>query len=201
MYTYFVSLLFSLSFFYAATQGMSNGVHPYNPNRDKEAVRRVALANIKSLVTWYAVDWDKPGAAELVCDEQVVRHLNPYNTKVFLKDGQLKGFVNYSTSRLDSLWTHVVGPEGTLHHLAVDEKDRGNGYARALVEATIDECKAREVKKLSLWTNGYELESFYPKLGFSSAGRTKMHECKYVMRLQPYAMQTWLHSLVRFLRK
>lgn len=90
---------------------------------------------------------------------------------------------------LDEETGYLVGASGLVHHkgiyivrcIAVDEKYRGNGYGRKLVEIVLEEAKNHGAKEA--WLTA-KIPKFYEKFGFEVVDRSvaprisNCQECK-----------------------
>lgn len=90
---------------------------------------------------------------------------------------------------LDEKTGYLVGASGLVHHkgiyivrcIAVDEKYRGNGYGRKLVEIVLEEAKNHGAKEA--WLTA-KIPKFYEKFGFEVVDRSvaprisNCQECK-----------------------
>jgi O-acetylserine/cysteine efflux transporter len=64
------------------------------------------------------------------------------------------------------------GDTAELHRLYLDARLRGRGTGRALVEATLDWCRAEKITRLILWsdTRFEQAHRLYTRMGFRQAG-------------------------------
>ncbi len=79
---------------------------------------------------------------------------------------------------IDEATGEVVGASGLVYEndlfivrcIAVEEKHRGNGYGRAMVEVVLEEMKKRQAKEA--WLTG-KIPRFYEKFGFEIVERER----------------------------
>ena len=172
-----------------------DGVHNYHPYH-REAVYKIALSHVRGLVSFLAYKWHKSGVPETACNNQVmcffdVPNLNQgkNHSKVYLKEGVPKGFINYSfkTPWYRALLNQQDGAVVKVHHMAVDNELRGQGIGTLLMDHVIEDCTNLSASKVELWST-FNNERFYHKTGFNQTHITRLAEVKFTKRLRPHPL-------------
>jgi GNAT superfamily N-acetyltransferase len=93
------------------------------------------------------------------------------NMHVFVAEGD-DGVVGLATLHIRHMINHEA-PLGQLTTLVVDERSRGQGVGRVLVNAVEQQARARVCKRLIVTTalRRTDAHAFYEKLGFIHTGR------------------------------
>jgi ribosomal protein S18 acetylase RimI-like enzyme len=98
-------------------------------------------------------------------NERATGHTDGRSLSCFLRyvDGRLYAGIDGFT------W----GGYGKIEWLWVEEARRRAGLGRRLVQAAIDEARARGCEVLVVDTHTFQAPAFYPKFGFVEVGRTR----------------------------
>ena len=82
------------------------------------------------------------------------------------RDGQVLGYTYASVEGYD--YMSLRGPAGVLNDIVVDPPQRGRGLGRMLLEATVEELKARGVPRVVLSTaeQNAEAQHLFARAGF-----------------------------------
>jgi ribosomal protein S18 acetylase RimI-like enzyme len=191
---------------FANASSDKDGIYPYCPIYQEELVK-IALDNKWRLVSGATSTEEQ---AIYVCTTQIGIALykeegRDNQAKIYLKDGQLVGFITYWIKmgglQIKSLET---GPHYYIHHLAIDKKHRGKGYASALLEAALNDCKSKGACKITLDTSGNheDLNRLYTKFGFGLTDRPNSlnrFSCSYALRLKPNLLQLKAQKLLKWI--
>ena len=175
-----------------------DGIYPYKDSH-KAHIKPIALADMARLASTfdfseesYLRSWEYQVETALGDDEIM--------SNVYVKKDKPVGFINYKLYRpyASYLFSDKQFFNATIHHLAVDEKARGNGYGAKLVAHAIADCRKRSVGTLSLWAHADpRLERFYRRCGFQTGRTTKCVETYFSMKLKPHRLFHLVRSLFR----
>lgn len=166
-----------------------NGIHPYKEEYEPE-LRKIALADAPRLATTNVFTQEEyerlyqENIAPAFRDEAV-------SSMVYLVDGKPVGFINYSFYMpfYQKLTQSDLGPDAILEHIAVDKEFRKHGYGAQLMRYVLDDCKKRNVNKVSFWTTSYAQDHFFSSFGFSVFRYTKLGETGYMLRLKEHPIK------------
>lgn len=200
----FIYAIFLMPFLQAMER--KDGVNLYDPIKDEQQIRRIALENIDHLVCPYAFDLSRNGQRAFACEHQVMDYFKRSpDTRVFLKNGLVTGFITYDITLpwYRQLFNSKIGGHAIIQHVAVDAKSRNKGYGKQLVQSVLADCTKQDVHYVHLWTGcSDEMAIFYKKkLGFEIVRWTHFGEYNYGKRLRPHPAIELLGYMKKFLRK
>lgn len=145
--------------------GRNNAVQDYLPARDRSALEAIFEQNYY----WMINIPYKEALEDFGHDLDGVEHKNggdktsTYHWLVYRENGVVKGFATYFFK---------PGDIGKILFLAVDEKFRGAGCAKRLMQRTIERLEqgGAKVIEIVVRTENYRAQNLYRKLGFVTAG-------------------------------
>lgn len=209
-----------------------DGIYSYDPMYKEELIK-IAIDNKARLLSLESTDEESnirdcisQVTGELVKDANIDQQ-----SKIYLKDGKVIGFINYriepnpwytdfkeldAPSYLYHLQKNHVyrgasffeaAPKAYISHLAIDEKYRGKGYGAALLENALNDCKDKGVSKITLKTtdwSDHRLDHFYKSFGFDTVGgchKSNGYTQKYALRFKPHPLTRKLQKLLTWLAR
>jgi len=113
----------------------------------------------------YFRSWDFRDPLCLVCEE----------------DGKVRGCVAASFYRLFPGLKNPSGEQAVIHNLVVEEGYRGRGLGTALVDAILEECRARGAMRISLYATEMG-RPVYERFGFKREQNTFPEMRLYIRR-------------------
>jgi len=175
------------------TQRSNNGIQGYEPERDKNAVKEIAIKNVSRLVSMGIFEHSK-NAYEKALNSNIMPAFDDkgIESKVYILDGSPVAFINYSI--YEPWYKYYVpqrfecGQKAIIYHLAVRDDHQGKGIGTDLMKHAMQDCQNSAVSYITLGTTTSELDSFYEKLGFKVKQRptyTQSSPTKWGRRLKP----------------
>ena len=168
-YVVFAGILTSIAGFYYFGGGfVKQGpqIVEFDYDRDKDFIHKVSQKN------WYWLFLGDKYPLEFMMKERAPnydpRYLGKLNIKVLREDGEDRAFVAYFKKKFNV---------GQLLFLAVDEKYRGKGYAKRLLDYVCSDFKKQGCSKIWFPTRitNYRAEGLYKGLGFHEVDRNDIH--------------------------
>lgn len=120
-----------------------HNIYTYDADIDKPFILQLFKDNWYWLVSEHSLDFSPEYMLDNKASSKKPQHKGNLTIKTYRKDNKPLGFVAYYTKEL---------LEGFILFVAVDEKERGHGYARELLQYAIDDLARRGCITISLIT-------------------------------------------------
>ncbi len=181
----------------------------------EEPISVIALKNIH-LLSSIPLFGCSEKAYKKILESEIIPALNSKNitTKVYVLNGTPVAFINYTISNpkrwFESWYNKIVpeqiGPNASMHHLAVDDMHQGKGIGKILVSDALQDCQNKSVNCITLFTTpgcSSKTESFYKHFGFeiTKESATKLGATKWCKRFKPHPLTLFTASFLAHMKK
>lgn len=136
-------------------------------------IRMTTETDIPSILSLYAqLDEDREITVSLSEAVEIFRRIESYpNYHIYIAEQHGKALGTFSLAIMDNL-AHFGAKSGLIEDVVVDEKHRGQGIGKEMMQYAMDICRKNSCYKACLSSNlkRERAHNFYESLGFQKHG-------------------------------
>lgn len=136
-------------------------------------IRRAMETDIPAILALYAqLEQDRESTVSLSEAVEIFRRMESYsNYHIYIAEQQGEALGAFSLAIMDNL-AHFGAKSGLIEDVVVDEKHRGKGIGKKMMQYAMDLCKKGSCYKACLSSNikRESAHDFYESLGFQKHG-------------------------------